>query len=70
MSQKKALKNNPTLSVRGRELKARVIRLATLDKRPPSQMAAVLLEEAVQAEEEKLKLAAIDKDPDYRSLIA
>ena len=58
----KAQKNdiNPVIGVNDRRLKLRVMRLASQERRKPSQMAKLLLEQSVEIKEKALGLGPIE----------
>jgi len=58
----KAQKNdiNPVIGVNNLRLKLRVMRLASQERRKPSQMAKLLLEQSVEIKEKALGLGPIE----------
>lgn len=64
-----AEKKSPVLSVRDWELKQRVERLATLERRRSSQMARIFLEDQVAAKEKELGLPPIADDPGFQAAV-
>ena len=60
---------SPVVSIRSQELAARILRLATLDRRKKGNMAKVLMEDIVAAEEASRGLPPITEDPHWEGLI-
>ncbi|WP_422452455.1 hypothetical protein [Endozoicomonas sp. ALC066] len=56
---------SPVVSFRSKELAARILRLATLERRKKGNMAMLLVEDALKAEEQSRGLPPINEDPQW-----
>ncbi len=60
---------NPVLGIRDMQLKTRILRMSMLERRLPSHMAQIILEDAVEAKEQELGLPPIEDDKEFQKVV-